>query len=146
MDNNTLFNMQKKFKENFSERQDAQKSFKNATDLTAFAKENMAQTKVRLRKQEEFVEKKIFDGELKEQAEAEDFDFTHNYVYQDAEESVEALNKSVSEKIGGFREANIEEHGSLEKEKPLGVSAMGCGFSGDCICAAERKGQAGNMK
>ncbi len=122
MDDGTLFKMQKIFKDNFNERQDAQKSFKTVEDFKEFAEKSMPQTKEKLKAQEQFVEKNIFAGELQKQAQTEEFDFTHDYVYQDAEDTVMALNKTVEQKIGQFQAANIEEHGSLEEEHSLGKS------------------------
>ncbi len=121
MDDMTLSRMKDEFKTNFNARQDAQKSFKNVDDFEKFAEKSRDQMQENLRAQERFVEERIFDGELEQQARKEEFDFTHNYVYRDAEETVAALNQALAQKIGQFGEADISEHGSVKKEAPLGA-------------------------
>lgn len=111
--------MKEAFQVNYDERVKMQKTYSSVEDFSAVAQKSGDMIRENLKGKEQFVENQIFSGDLEKEARESSYDFAHNYVYEEAQETVSLLNKEMSEKIAGFKSANLEEHSLLEVEKPL---------------------------
>ena len=111
--------MDRLYENDYREREKEQRSYENTRDFQAQVEQNRLNLQENLKKKEDFVQKEIFGGELEKDAQEQGMDYTHNYVYEEAEKTVTRLNQSVAKKIEAFGSAEIERHGSIEDEEKL---------------------------
>ncbi len=90
-------------------------------DFAEKSRQNKLILEKNLQKKEDLVEDQIFSGQLKWHAQNDEFDYSHNYVYEEAKETVKSLNKTAAHRImSNMERADIADVGEKHNDKPLG--------------------------
>ncbi len=119
----SIIKMDEKLQEHLNQRQEQVKGPVKISDYEEMSKKQEKQQKElidkNLQKDIEFVEDTLYGKDMLKYAMETGHDYSHNFIYEEAEQTVTMLNEEVAKNIKKFGQADIQEHGLNKEELPI---------------------------